>query len=81
MRTAGRWGTDVLAGVTLALLAVPEVLGYARIAGMPVVTALCTMLLPMAANVTSWSATGWPRPSGGRLLRLRRTSGKGGQDG
>lgn len=43
----GRWGADALAGVTLALLAVPEVLGYARIAGMPVVTGLYTMLAPM----------------------------------
>jgi len=39
---------DVLAGVTLAALGVPEVLGYARIAGMPLVTGLYTMLLPMA---------------------------------
>ena len=40
---------DVLAGLTLAALGVPEVLGYARIAGMPLVTGLYTMLLPMAA--------------------------------
>ena len=40
--------TDVLAGVTLAALGVPEVLGYAKIAGMPVVTGLYTLLLPMA---------------------------------
>jgi SulP family sulfate permease len=39
---------DVLAGVTLAALGIPEVLGYARIAGMPVVTGLYTLLLPMA---------------------------------
>jgi SulP family sulfate permease len=39
---------DVLAGVTLAALGVPEVLGYARIAGMPVVTGLYTLLLPLA---------------------------------
>lgn len=39
---------EVLAGVTLAALGVPEVLGYARIAGMPLVTGLYTMLLPMA---------------------------------
>jgi sulfate permease, SulP family len=43
-----RVGPDVLAGVTLAALGVPEVLGYARIAGMPLVTGLYTMLLPMA---------------------------------
>jgi sulfate permease, SulP family len=39
---------DVLAGMTLAALGIPEVLGYARIAGMPVVTGLYTLLLPMA---------------------------------
>ena len=40
--------TDALAGLTLAALGVPEVLGYAKIAGMPLVTGLYTMLLPMA---------------------------------
>ncbi len=40
--------TDVLAGVTLAALGIPEVLGYAKIAGMPVVTGLYTLLLPLA---------------------------------
>jgi sulfate permease, SulP family len=40
---------DLLAGITLAALGIPEVLGYARIAGMPVVTGLYTLLLPMAA--------------------------------
>jgi sulfate permease, SulP family len=39
---------DVLAGLTLAAIGVPEVLGYAKIAGMPLVTGLYTMLLPMA---------------------------------
>jgi SulP family sulfate permease len=39
---------DIVAGVTLAALAIPEVLGYANIAGMPVVTGLYTMLIPMA---------------------------------
>src|SRR5215468_7821020 len=39
---------EVLAGVTLAALSVPEVLGYAKIAGMPLVTGLYTLLLPMA---------------------------------
>ena len=41
--------TDALAGLTLAALGIPEVLGYAKIAGMPLVTGLYTMLLPMAA--------------------------------
>ncbi len=39
---------DLLAGVTLAALGIPEVLGYAKIAGMPLITGLYTMLLPMA---------------------------------
>ena len=43
-----RVSADVLAGITLAALGIPEVLGYAKIAGMPVVTGLYTMLLPMA---------------------------------
>jgi sulfate permease, SulP family len=40
---------ELLAGLTLAAIGVPEVLGYAKIAGMPLVTGLYTMLLPMAA--------------------------------
>ena len=43
-----RVSADVLAGLTLAALGIPEVLGYAKIAGMPVVTGLYTLLLPMA---------------------------------
>jgi sulfate permease, SulP family len=39
---------DALAGLTLAALGIPEVLGYAKIAGMPLVTGLYTLLLPMA---------------------------------
>ncbi len=46
-----RLGAEALAGVTLAALAIPEVLGYAKIAGMPVVTGLYTMLVPLAAFV------------------------------
>jgi SulP family sulfate permease len=40
---------EALAGLTLAAVGIPEVLGYAKIAGMPLVTGLYTMLLPMAA--------------------------------
>ena len=40
---------DVIAGITLAAVSVPVALGYAKIAGMPVVTGLYTLLLPMAA--------------------------------
>lgn len=39
---------DVLAGVTLAALGIPEVMGYTKIAGMPVVTGLYTILIPIA---------------------------------
>ena len=39
---------ELLAGFTLAALGIPAVLGYAKIAGMPLVTGLYTMLLPMA---------------------------------
>jgi high affinity sulfate transporter 1 len=38
---------DILAGITLAALALPEVLGYTKIAGTPVITGIYTMLLPM----------------------------------
>jgi sulfate permease, SulP family len=44
-----RVSAEVLAGFTLAALGIPAVLGYAKIAGMPLVTGLYTMLLPMAA--------------------------------
>jgi high affinity sulfate transporter 1 len=40
---------DLVAGVTLAAVAIPQSLGYAKIAGMPVVTGLYSLLLPMAA--------------------------------
>jgi len=40
---------ELLAGLTLAAVAIPEVMGYSRIAGMPVITGLYTILLPLAA--------------------------------
>ncbi len=40
---------DILAGVTLAAMNIPQVLGYTRIAGTPVVTGLYTLLLPLVA--------------------------------
>ena len=40
---------DVFAGLTLASMNIPQVLGYARIAGTPVVTGLYTVLLPLVA--------------------------------
>jgi len=38
---------DALAGLTLASMNIPQVLGYTRIAGTPVVTGLYTVLLPL----------------------------------
>lgn len=38
---------DVIAGVTLASMNIPQVLGYTRIAGTPVVTGLYTVFLPL----------------------------------
>jgi SulP family sulfate permease len=40
---------DAFAGVTLASMNIPQVLGYTRIAGTPVVTGLYTVLLPLIA--------------------------------
>jgi high affinity sulfate transporter 1 len=45
--TRSKIGIDVIAGVTLATLAIPEVMGYTSIAGMPVITGLYTMLVPL----------------------------------
>ena len=39
---------DLIAGLTLAALAIPEVLGYTKISGTPVITGLYTLLIPMA---------------------------------
>ncbi|MFA5884112.1 MAG: SulP family inorganic anion transporter [Acidimicrobiia bacterium] len=39
---------DIAAGVTLAALGIPEVMGYTSIAGMPVITGLYTILIPIA---------------------------------
>lgn len=40
---------DVLAGVALSAVAIPEVMGYSSIAGMPVITGLYTLILPAVA--------------------------------
>ena len=39
---------EIVAGITLAALGIPEVMGYTKIAGMPVITGLYTLLLPVA---------------------------------
>jgi SulP family sulfate permease len=40
---------DLLAGLSLASMSIPQVLGYTRIAGMPVATGLYTAVLPVLA--------------------------------
>lgn len=45
---AARFSSEILAGATLASLAIPEVMGYTEIAGTPVITGLYTLLIPMA---------------------------------
>ncbi len=39
--------SEIIAGITLAALAIPEVLGYTSISGTPLVTGLYTLLLPV----------------------------------
>lgn len=39
---------ELIAAMTLAALAIPEVMGYTKIAGVPVILGLYTMLIPMA---------------------------------
>lgn len=45
----GWLGPDVMAGLTLAAIAIPEVMGYTSISRTPVVTGLYTLLLPLVA--------------------------------
>jgi high affinity sulfate transporter 1 len=46
---SARLAPDVIAGATLAALAIPEVMGYANIAGTPPITGLYTIILPILA--------------------------------
>jgi high affinity sulfate transporter 1 len=39
---------EIVAGITLAALAIPEVMGYTKISGTPVITGLYTILIPTA---------------------------------
>ncbi len=58
---------DIIAGITLAALAIPEVMGYTKISGTPEITGLYTLLIPMTlyaifgGSGTSWSAQTPPR--------------------
>src|SRR5207245_7172496 len=42
-----RIGPDIMAGITLAALGIPEVMGYTKIIGTPVITGLYTLFLPV----------------------------------
>ena len=42
-------GPDIVAGITLAALGIPEVMGYTKIIGTPVITGLYTLFLPVLA--------------------------------
>ncbi len=42
-----RLPSDIAAGLTLAALGIPEVMGYTKIAGTPVITGLYTLFLPI----------------------------------
>ena len=44
-----RLPADIVAGITLAALGIPEVMGYTKISGTPVVTGLYTLLVPVVA--------------------------------
>ena len=44
--TAARVPAEIIAGITLAAIAIPEVMGYTKIAGTPMITGLYTMLIP-----------------------------------
>ena len=61
--------TNLAAGVSLAAMNIPQAMGYAKIAGMPVVTGLYTLLPPLVAFAAfgssrypfgchTWRATG-----------------------
>jgi sulfate permease, SulP family len=49
-------GSDVIAGIVLAALGIPEVMGYAKIAGTPIAAGLYTLLLPALAFVVFGSS-------------------------
>ena len=40
-------GNDIMAGIVLAAIGIPEVMGYTKIAGTPIATGLYTLLLPV----------------------------------
>ena len=66
---------DAIAGLTLAAMNIPQALGYTKIAGMPVVTGLYTLLLPLIGFAAFGSS---PLPGGGsRFGYCRYFCGRG----
>jgi MFS superfamily sulfate permease-like transporter len=47
--TRSQLAPDIIAGITLAALGIPEVMGYTRIIGTPIITGLYTLFLPVLA--------------------------------
>jgi MFS superfamily sulfate permease-like transporter len=45
----GQVPLEITVGIAFAAFAIPEVMGYTKIAGMPLVTGIYTILLPMVA--------------------------------
>ena len=45
--TRRQLGPDIIAGITLAALGIPEVMGYTKIIGTPINTGLYTLFLPV----------------------------------
>jgi sulfate permease, SulP family len=43
-----RFIPELIAGIVMATIFIPEVMGYSKIAGMPIITGIYTILLPMA---------------------------------
>ena len=77
-----RLGVDMIAGVTLAALAIPEVMGYTSITGMPVITGLYTIVLPPGAGPLRRDGPHWGGcgvPDAGRGLYGIPTGGKAGR--
>jgi high affinity sulfate transporter 1 len=54
--SAARGVSDSLAGIELAAMSIPQALGYASIAGMPAVSGLYTLFLPLLAFATFGSS-------------------------
>jgi sulfate permease, SulP family len=44
--TGAQVPAEIIAGITLAAIAIPEVMGYTKISGTPMITGLYTMLIP-----------------------------------